>query len=360
AQAPAIESFNLNGELVCKGLKPGSRAAVEWAPTVNGPWSDSWTNLAGVLVEADGTIRVKVPMFYRVRGEAQEEPPPGMVLIAAGPFQMGDSFGEGDSDEYPVHTVFVSAFYMDRYEVTKTLWDEVYRWAMEHGYSFENAGSGKGPDHPVHSVNWYDCVKWCNARSEKEGRVPAYYTDEAQTQVYRTGHVDLRSEWVKWNAGYRLPTEAEWEKAARGGLEGKRFPWGDTISHNEANFYSYWEEDHPCYEYDLSENEGCHPAYSGTWPCTSPVGSFAPNGYGLYDMAGNVNEWCWDWYSLSYYSVSASADDRGPSAGSDRVFRGGNWGISATACRVTYRSAYSPASKGDTRGFRCVLPVNQQ
>ena len=177
---------------------------------------------------------------FKVTAEDTAPAPQGMVLIPAGSFLMGDTFNEGYSDERPLHSVYVSAFYMDRTEVTKALWDEVYGWAVIHGYTFDNAGSGKALDHPVHYVNWYDCVKWCNARSEKEGRVPAYYRDAAQTLVYRAGRVDVQNEWVKWNAGYRLPTEAEWEKAARGGLSGKRFPWGDTISHSQANYYSYW------------------------------------------------------------------------------------------------------------------------
>ncbi|NLH73967.1 MAG: formylglycine-generating enzyme family protein, partial [Verrucomicrobia bacterium] len=361
AQAPAIESFNLNGELVCKGLKPGSRAAVEWAPTVNGPWSDSWTNLAEVLVEADGTVRVKVPMFYRVRGEAQEEPPPGMVLIPAGSFQMGNCMdpNEGWPDELPVHTVYVSAFYMDRYEVTKSLWDEVYQWATNHGYAFDTQGSGKAPDHPVQSVSWGECVKWCNARSEKEGRVPAYYTDAAHTQVYRTaGYSYLKNECVKWDAGYRLPTEAEWEKAARGGLEGKRFPWGDTIRHSQANYYSYWDGGKPFYSYDASATEGYHPKYAvGDYPYTSPVGSFAPNGYGLYDMAGNVWELCWDWYDAAYYSSSPGSDPRGPASGSERVVRGGGWQFHAGYCRVTDRFSGWPPNY--LLGFRCVLPAGQ-
>jgi formylglycine-generating enzyme required for sulfatase activity len=143
--------------------------------------------------------------------------PSGMALIPAGSFTMGNcmSSSEGYSDELPLHTVYVSAFYMDKYLVTKSL------WAMAHGYTFDNAGSGKASTHPVHTIDWYDCVKWCNARSEKEGRVPAYYTDAGLSVRYRTGQV---APYVKWSTGYRLPTEAEWEKAARGGLSGQRFP----------------------------------------------------------------------------------------------------------------------------------------
>jgi formylglycine-generating enzyme required for sulfatase activity len=144
---------------------------------------------------------------------------------------------------------------MDQFEVTKVLWDEVKTWATAHGYSFDNAGLGKTANHPVCWVFWYDAVKWCNARSEKEGRVPAYYIDAAQTKVYRTGQVDVQNDWVKWNSGYRLPTDAEWEKAARGGASGHRFSWSDvdTISHSQANYYSEPGG------YDLGPTRGYHP-----------------------------------------------------------------------------------------------------
>lgn len=358
AQAPVIESFSTNGELVCKGLKPGSTATVEWAPSVNGPWTNSWAGLTDILVGPDGTIRVMVPMFYRVRGVPQDEPPVGMTLIPAGTFIMGDTFGEGYIDEFPVHLVSTKAFYIDKTEVTRALWDEVYRWATNHGYAFENPGTGKAPDHPVVEVNWYDCVKWCNARSEKEGRLPAYYTDAAHTQVYRQGRIDVQNEWVNWDGGYRLPTEAEWEKAARGGLEGKRFPWGDTISHDKANYYSRWVNGKPEDYYDESSVEGYHPSYAvGDLPYTSPVGAFSPNGYGLHDIAGNVWEWCWDVYSESYYSVSPLDDPRGPAKGPYRVSRGGCWAYYAKGCRVADRGFCEPSGKYNVRGFRCVLPV---
>jgi hypothetical protein len=135
--------------------------------------------------------------------------PPGMVLIPAGSFTMGNCMNpsEGNPDELPLHTVYVSAFYMDKYLVTKSLWDTVYQWAIVHGYTFDYAGSGKASTHPVQNIDWYDCVKWCNARSEEEGRVPAYYTDVGLSVRYRSGQV---APYVNWSAGYRLPTEGEW------------------------------------------------------------------------------------------------------------------------------------------------------
>jgi len=205
-----------------------------------------------------------------------------MVLIPAGAFNMGNCMdtGEGYSEELPVHNVNISGFLMDKYEVSKAQWDGVYTWAVSHGYSFDNPGDGKAASHPVQTVNWYDCAKWCNARSEKKGLAPCYYTTAARKFVYRSGQLDLSSECVDWSAkGYRLPTEAEWEKAARGGTPGHRFPWSDanTIQHARANYYS-----DASYTYDTSPTRGYHPTFNdGVYPYTSPVGYFAPNGYGL-------------------------------------------------------------------------------
>jgi len=352
-QAPVISSFGQNGQLVCTNLQPGSTASVEWASSVLGPWTNNWAGLDAVAVDSNGMIQVSVPMFYRVRGTPVH---PGMALIPAGAFEMGNSTDatEGDTDELPLHTVSVSGFYMDRTEVTKALWDEVYNWAITNGYSFDNAGSGKAATHPVHSVSWYDMVKWCNARSQKEGRTPAYYTDDALTQVYKTGQW---APYVNWNAGYRLPTEAEWEKAARGGASGKRFPWAVTnITHSLANYFSSTS-----YSYDTSSTHGYHPTFNdGVTPYTSPAGYFAAsaNGYGLYDMAGNVWERCWDRYGP--YSSGSETDPRGPASGSFRVVRGGGWSYHAFDCRTAIRNnGYTAPDSGNYIGFRSVLPPGQ-
>jgi formylglycine-generating enzyme required for sulfatase activity len=181
----------------------------------------------------------------------------------------------------------------------------------------------------------------------------AYYADGALTQVYKSGQAVLP--YADWAArGYRLPTEAEWEYAARGGLSGKRFPWGDTISHTQANYFSSTN-----YIYDVSPTRGEHPDF-GDWPSphtTSPVGYFAANEYGLHDMAGNVRQWCWDW--LQYYVSGSQTVPRGPAAGGARVYRGGCYEDDAVFCRVASRYGLEPEEGSWWHGFRSVLPPSQ-
>jgi formylglycine-generating enzyme len=269
--------------------------------------------------------------------------PTDLALIPAGAFTMGRTSGDTDTNAPPV-TVTVSAFYLGKNEVTKALWDEVRTWGTANGYTDLAAGAGKAANHPAQTISWWDVIKWCNARSQKEGLTPVYTVSGA---VMKTG---TTAPTVNWSAnGYRLPTEAEWEKAARGGVSGKRFPWGtDTISHSQANYNAS-----SGYSYDLSGSvNNCHPSYAtGSWPYTSPVGAFAANAYGLHDMAGNMFEWCWDWYGASTY-VTGATDPRGAVSGTYRVFRGGGWGGSAIYCRAASRDYYAPTDGDDLVGFR--------
>jgi sulfatase modifying factor 1 len=272
---------------------------------------------------------------------------------------MGDTL-DGENDAVPKN-VTVSAFYMDTNLVSYGQWQAVYAYAMSNGYGFDDAGTGKAANHPVYNVNWYDVVKWSNARSQQTGLTPVYYTDAGLTQVYTTGDV---TPFVNWTAtGYRLPTEAEWEKAARGGLSGQRFPWGDTISWGQANYYGYpLSSNNPYgFTYDLASAIGYDPAFdtgevSYTSPVgsyTSPVGSFAANGYGLYDMASDVSEWCWDWYGTPYGQPTFT-NPTGPTSGSIRVVRGGFWFGYADVARCANRSNGEQAGHYSEVGFRCV------
>jgi formylglycine-generating enzyme required for sulfatase activity len=242
-----------------------------------------------------------------------------LLLIPIGSFEMGSN---QEAHEKPLRTVNVGAFFMGETEVTYQEWKTVLAWAKSKGYEFKNEGKGSGEKHPVTNVNWYDVVKWCNAKSEKEGLAPCY---KVGGTIYRRGEEDSVS--CDWRLnGYRLPTEAEWEKAARGGLTGNRYPNSDSLVVGSANF---------------------------SWNGTREVGLYARNKYGLRDMAGNVWEWCWDWYK-SGYETGTSKDPIGPHAGSVRVLRGGGWNSSANLCRVSYRNTSNPTDCYGSYGLRLV------
>ncbi|MCK4795456.1 MAG: SUMF1/EgtB/PvdO family nonheme iron enzyme [Desulfobacteraceae bacterium] len=263
--------------------------------------------------------------------------PPDMVLIPGGEFEMGDHYGVplGD-DERPVHRVRVDSFCMGKHEITNqqycnylnsaysqglvqvisgavyptgggsaycdTTTSSSYSGITWNGSSF-SAVSAK-EDHPMVEISWYGSTAYCN-----------YY-------------------------GYRLPTEAEWEYAARGGEHSPyyRYPWGDSIDGSKAN---YWSSGDP-YE-------------SGAYPWTTPVGYYSANGYGLYDMAGNVWEWCNDWYSSTYYGISPYDNPTGPASGIYRVLRGGSWFYPTAGCRVAIRFNLSALVRSSNIGFRVVL-----
>ncbi|MBI4664247.1 MAG: SUMF1/EgtB/PvdO family nonheme iron enzyme [Verrucomicrobia bacterium] len=350
---------------------PGRKYQIETVADLSQPWTPL---LAAPRSASAGIESYDIPgplqarAFFRVvQADATSAAPRGMWFIPAGPFLMGDA---SDGGELLVHKVNVSAFYMDQFYVTRDSWRTVREWAFSHGYSFENSGLGKALNHPVYAINWFDAVKWCNARSEMEGRFPAYYTSATQTEVYRRGRIDLEEEMVKWNAGYRLPTEAEWEKAARGGLQGMRFPWGNTISHEQGNYFSGSYLNSAPDDWDISPTRGFHPKYAtGAQPYTSPVDAFPPNGYGLYDMAGNMQCWCWDRFGRWYYESSPTDDPHGPVEGTykvpppfyDRTLRGGAWywPPGGVAGRINVNPTFGFFNVANYVSFRCVLSASQ-
>ena len=296
--------------------------------TIKGPFTAGPLNL--VLTWADGSTSLTYTVTASEPGEPDIPPPPeGMVLIPAGEFQMGSNDEDAWNNEQPVRTVYVDAFYMDETEVTNAEFKEFLlenpSWqkgrieARFHkgdyllywnGNSYPN---GKG-NHPVVSVSWYAAMAY--------------------------------ADW----AGKRLPTEAEWERAARGGLVGKRYPNGDTITARDAN-------------YDHNVND------------TTAVGRYPANGYGLYDMAGNVWEWCLDEYDGEFYSTfPQNGVARNPLSGgnsiqwltnnftsvnqlSPRVLRGGSWFNTGQNVRVAFRVNGTPSLSDEGLGFRCARAV---
>jgi len=298
--------------------------------------------------------------------------PDDMVFIPGGTFAMGDNL-DGSSSALPVHTVTVDSFYMGRYEVTNQQYCDylnsaksqglitvttgvVYKAASGTSYPYCDTSTSNSStqitysagvfsvrtksgrdmsDDPMVMVSWYGAAAYCNWRSQQDGKELCYNLS--------TWNCDFSKK------GYRLATEAEWEYAARGGLSGRRFPWGDTITHSQANYYS-----DSYYSYDISPTRGFHPVWDDVYPYTSPVGSFPVTGYGLYDMAGNVWEWCYDWYGT--YSSSPQTNPRGPTTGTYRVLRGGGWLSDAYHCRVAYRGdIFWPGGRDPNYGFRVVL-----
>jgi formylglycine-generating enzyme len=282
---------------------------------------------------------------------ALDTPNDRMSTITNGWFIMGDSNDGNSAGNAPKHKVFVNGFQMDVNLITLSNWKLVYDWAAANSYDFSTGAAFSGANQPVQGINWHDAVKWCNARSQRDGLKPCYYTDAGKRQIYTSGIIsNLTSACVDWTAnGYRLPTEAEWEYAARGGTNGQRFPWGMTISHSQATYKSPGAL---ILSWDLG------PAFVIP-SASSAVGSHrSANGYGLNDMAGDLGEWCWDGYSSIYYISSPTNNPVGPNVSSTRTVRGGNWSEFADALRCSYRESHLALSGANYIGFRCVCSTN--
>ena len=249
-----------------------------------------------------------------------------LVFVKGGTFSMGSPSSENwRSDDELQHSVTLSDFYISKYEVTQSEYA-----ALMHN----NPSSFKGGTLPVENVSWLDAVNFCNTKSIAEGLTPVY---------------EISGSSVTWNRnadGYRLPTEAEWEYSCRAGTS-TPFNLEHSISANEANYYGHYPyeiEENYFSQHNLTTQPGI---YRGE---TVPVGSFTPNRLGLYDMHGNVCEWCWDIYAA--YDPSISDNPSGPSTGTRRVNRGGGWNDFAKNMRSAYRAASPQDSRSYNLGFR--------
>jgi formylglycine-generating enzyme required for sulfatase activity len=258
-----------------------------------------------------------------------------MVRIQGGTFMMGSPANEvGRFDnEGPQRRVTVSSFFMGKYPVTQAEYEAVMG---------TNPSLFKGANLPVENVSWYDAIEYCNRLSQREGLTPAYTIDKNRRDPGNTNEWDELKWTVTLNRnanGYRLPTEAEWEYACRAGTT-TPFSTGSNITTSQANYDG---------NYPYNNNA------TGTYrERTTPVGSFAANAWGLYDMHGNVWEWCWDWFGT--YSSGVQTDPVGASSGSNRVFRGGGWDFSAVVARSAVRNAVSPTVRFNYLGVRLVRP----
>ena len=264
--------------------------------------------------------------------------PEGFVLIPAGTFQMGCN----DGYDEPVHQVTITKpFYMGKYEVTQA---EYEKYCSYTGSSSPSSKYGDGDNYPAYYVSWYDTLVYCNKRSVAEGLTPCYSIDDS-TDPKDWGTVPTLNDdtWnavvCDWNAnGYRLPTEAEWEYAARAGDNTvDSFTYSGTSDVNNLGEYAWY------------------PSNSNS--TTYKVGTRKANAFGLYDMSGNVYEWCWNWFTDSYDTgKEGGSDPTGASAGSDRVIRGGSWYGISDWCAVSYRSTLNPSRSDYFCGFRVVRP----
>jgi len=226
---------------------------------------------------------------------------PEMVLIPAGEFLMGCDIGA--ENERPVHPVFVDQFAIGRFAVTNRLYQSFVEATGHQAPIGLNDPRFNHPDQPLISVSWFDATAYCDWLSENTGRL------------------------------YRLPTEAEWERAARGGLEGKLYAWGDDPPQLQLNYFELW--------LDRPERVGLRRA----------------NGFGLHDISENVHEWCSDWYDGRYYPDSPARNPRGPTTGTRRASRGGSWRHQIKITRVAARSSIPPEFEYSDYGFRCAMSL---
>jgi len=341
---PPLMTADSNGVASLSARVPlGSGGMSIWFQAVNLTTSQLTNSLAEVIASA----------------------PSGMAFVPAGDFVMGDHSGTGQTDELPLHTVTLDGFWMDAHEVTTQEYVDFLNAALgrnevvvQQGIVY---GAGNGElycdtfvsnydsriewngsqfssaqgkrNHPMLKVSWFGACAFANNLSLLDGRTLCY---------------DLNTWACDFSAdGFRLATEAEWEYAARGGRASyAKYPWGNDVNGSYANYFASGDY------------------FEVTWPSTTPVGyydgnQFPPggdmaNGFGLYDMAGNLYEWCNDWSDDNYYAVSPSDNPTGPASGSYRVLRGGSWNSTPPYLRNALRGGDGPERRNSYVGFRCV------
>jgi formylglycine-generating enzyme required for sulfatase activity len=313
-----------------------------------------------IRVEAGGAKTISIvmekpappPVAETKTGDITRDPVTGMelVFVQGGCYQMGDAFGDGDADEKPLHDVCVNDFYLGKYEVTV---GQFKRFVNETGYKTDgekNTGGVSGcfafdQDDKEKNWNWRDWASWKKPNKYQDNR------DDHPVSCVSWNDAQAFTDWLTRKGGksYRLPTEAEWEYAARGGKETKNY-WGNdkddacgyanVADRTKLPNGSSWNQKHEC---------------TDGYAFVAPVGKFQPNAFGLYDMMGNVWEWCRDWYGERYYNDSPRNNPQGPSNGQYRVLRGGSWYFEPQFVRAAFRFRYVPAYRLSSYGFRLSL-----
>ncbi len=279
------------------------------------PWSEGI--ILGQFYFVQGKVAAEQPTIKpneKPKTKITSEISPDMIFVEGGTFQMGSSYG--DEDEKPIHSVSISGFYIGKYEVTFNEYDEFCTATKRYKPSTQGWGANR---RPVINVTWFDAIDYCNWKSQKEGLTPCYTISESNVTCNFQAN------------GYRLPTEAEWEYAARGGNESRGYIYAGSNNISDVGWYSV--------------NSGSK---------THIVGEKKENELGIFDMSGNVKEWCWDWWSDNFYSESISKDPKGPSDGILRIIRGGSYSNEENYHRTASRNRNDARKRFNLNGFRLV------
>jgi formylglycine-generating enzyme required for sulfatase activity len=355
--APTVNGSPTNNSITVNTVSPPSNGqSVEYAISMasNGTGLSAWQSSTTFTGLSSGTTyyvyaRSASDTYYYDAGlpsvsagittAGSSISPTGIVMVPVlgGSFQMGKELGTtGSGDVTPVHTVTLTGFSMSKYPVTQAQYQAVMGSNPSNFSSNPESGETQG-NRPVEKVSWYDAIVFCNKLSIAEDLSPAYsINNSTDPAVWGNVPTSDNSTWnsaviVSGSTGYRLPTEAQWEYAVKGGITQENLTYAGSNTTGDVAWYS--------------GNSGSK---------THEVGKKAPNALGLYDMSGNVCDWCWDWYGN--YSNGAQTDPGGASSGANRIVRGGGWNSSAANVRSVYRNYGPPSYRSESIGFRLVRP----